>query len=133
MILPITIFLIAITTAFGMLAFRAWELRTGRVETGTFEEHTLPSFSFRQFERTMLYLAKHVIQWIVLFVVKHWFIFITKGKKWISEKWPKIHAYFEPKISDSPTPTKLSFVKRAVLESKAKIKHIKEKVKEEHE
>lgn len=133
MILPITIFVIAIATAFGMLTFRAWELRTGRVKEGVFEEHTLPSFSFRQFERTMLYLAKHIIQWIVLFLVKHWFILVTKVKKLVADKWPKIHAYFEPKVSESPTPTKISFVKRAVLESKAKIKRIKEKVKEEHE
>lgn len=133
MIIPIIIFLTAITTAFGMLAFRAWELRTGRVNEGVFEEHTLPSFSFRQFERTMLYLAKHIIQWIVLFLAKQWFIIVTKAKKWVVEKWPKIHAYFEPKTQQSGTPTKLSFVKRAVLESKAKIKHIREKVKEEHE
>ncbi|MBP6908505.1 MAG: hypothetical protein KBB75_01625 [Candidatus Pacebacteria bacterium] len=131
--LLIVIFFIAIITAFTMLAFRAWELRTGRITSpeGQTQSH-IPEFSFRQLEKTMLYITKHVVQWIVLTTVKYWFIGLAKTKKWLLEKWPHIHKHFEKDTNASPQPIRHSFVKRAVLESKAKIQKIKERVKEDH-
>lgn len=129
----IIIFFISIILAFGMLTFRAWEIRTARVSIPDNKDGVLPNISFRHVEKSMLYLTKHVIQGLILTCVKYWYIFITKTKKWVSEKWPKIHSYFEKKESVSLEPSKPSFLEKAILESKAKIKRIKEKVKREHE
>lgn len=112
--------------------FRAWEIRTSRVGIPTSDKDIFPEIHFRHVEKIMLYLAKHVIQWIVLVVVKYWFIVSTKVKNWIGRNWPKIHEFFKKKTTDT-NPKKSSFVSRAVLESKIKIKRIKEKVRREHE
>ncbi len=116
-----------------MLAFRAWEIRTARVSIPDNKDGVLPNLTFRHVEKSMLYLTKHVIQGVILTCVKYWYIGVTKTKKWISDKWPKIHSYFEKKEEVSSEPSKPSFFQKAILESKAKIKRIKEKVKNEHE
>lgn len=92
----------------------------------------MPEVSFRHIEKIMLYLTKHIVQGIVLTTVKYWFIITTKGKKVLIDRWPKVNDYFKKKPG-SPNTTKPSFVKRAIIESKTKIKKIKEKVKKEHE
>ena len=113
-----------------MISFRVWEIKTARAQSKEVIEITLPEFPFRHLEKNMLYWAKHIIQGVVLVSAKYWFILTTKFKKWFNEKWPKINAYFK-KNTDSNTSYRHSFLKKAILESKAKIKHIKEKVKEE--
>ena len=128
----IILFLIAIIMAFLMLSFRAWEIKTLQVETTTSPRKLIPEMYFRHLEKTMLHLAKHVIQWVVLIVVKGWFIVTTKIKKWVGMNWPKIDKFFR-KSKDNTDPQKFSFVKKAVLESRMKIRRIKEKVKREHE
>ncbi|MCX6756466.1 MAG: hypothetical protein NTX85_03940 [Candidatus Nomurabacteria bacterium] len=130
MIFVVIIFFIAIITAYGMLAFRAWELRTGQVDkeiVGSPVQH----LSLRQIEKIMLYLLKHFIQGVVILVVKYWFIAITKISVWLKEKWPKVSAIFEKK-PESTIPKKPSFITKAVLESKSKIKRLKQKIREEH-
>jgi hypothetical protein len=130
MTLTIIIFFVSIITAFTMLAFRAWELRTGKVQIPGSQEPAMPDFAFRHVEKNMLYLTKHIVQVIILTCAKYWFIFTTRTKKWISEKWPKIHARFEKKPETEKTET--SFVGRAIIESRMKIKRMKERVKKEH-
>lgn len=115
-----------------MLFFRAWEIRTSRVQIQENPEFTLPKLPFRHLEKNMLYLTKHIVQGLLFIFAKYWFIFTTKIKKSFDEKWPKINSYFKKKI-DSSASYRHSFFKKAVLESKAKIKHIREKVKEEIE
>ena len=133
MLVPFIIFIAALLVAFGMLVFRAWELRTERIKVPGVVEETLPDLSFRHVEKSMLYLTKHLVQGIVLWVVKHWFILITKTKKFIADKWPKFYAKFQKKPEATDVNKKPSFFKKAILESEAKIKRIKEKVKREHE
>ena len=115
-----------------MLSFRAWEIKTLQTEPGTSPRQLIPEMYFRHLEKIMLHLAKHIIQWIVLVVVKYWFIIYTKTKKWGVKNLPKIYKYFKEKTKDID-PQKLSFVRKAILESKMKIQRIKEKVKKEHE
>lgn len=133
MLLTIIIFFIAITLAFGMLTFRAWELKTDRVRIPENVESPLPDLSFRHVEKSMLYFTKHIVQNIVLVLAKYWFIMVTRTKKWVSDKWPKISAYFDKTPEATDTPTKPSFFRKAILESEAKIRRIKEKVKQDHE
>jgi hypothetical protein len=116
--------------AFGMLSYRSWEIKTARTQNIEAKEFVLPELPFRHLEKNMLYLAKYVIQSLVIILAKYWFITITKFKKWFDEKWPKINAYFKKK-TDSSISYRHSFLKKAILESKAKIKHIRKKVKEE--
>ena len=131
MIIPIIIFLIAIIAAFGMLFYRAWEIRTSRIVIKEERENYLPKLSLKEVEKLALYVIKHVIQSVVVFVVKSWFLFITKTKIWIQNNSPKIHKFFQKKTcTDS---RKISFVERAIIESKIKIKKVKEKIKKEHE
>lgn len=129
----IIIFFISIIIVFGMLSFRAWEIRTSQVNNEVLNpQNQIPELSFRQIEKNMLYFTKHVVQVIILTGAKYWFIIVTKTKKKVSDKWPQIHAYFQKK-PESQKPGKPSFIQRAVLESKSKIKRIREQVREDHE
>jgi hypothetical protein len=130
MIFYIIIFLLAIILAFGMLLFRIWEIKTNRKQIEK-EELSLPELPFRHLEKNMLYLTKHVVQGLVLVVVKYWFISVIKTKKFIIENWPKIHHFFKRKPRKENS--KMSFTKRAILESKFKIKRMKQRIREEIE
>lgn len=113
-----------------MLVFRAWEIKTGRITLGEEPKYKL-ELSFRYIEKIILYITKHVIQWIVLSSVKLWFLVITKTRLLIQNKLPKISKFFQKKQNNDPR--KISFVQRAVIESKIKIKKVKEKIKKDHE
>ncbi len=114
-----------------MLLFREWEIRTSKIEIK--EEHKIHTgeLSFRRLEKIILYLTKHIIQWIILSSVKAWFIIITKTKFWIKNNLPKVNKLFQKKVcSDS---RKISFVEKAIVESRIKIKKAKDKIKKDHE
>lgn len=113
-----------------MLVFRAWEIKTGRITLGEEPRYKL-ELSFRYIEKIILYITKHVIQWIVLSSVKLWFLVLTKTRLLIQNKLPKISKFFQKKQNNDPR--KISFVQRAVIESKIKIKKVKEKIKKDHE
>ena len=115
-----------------MLFFRAWEIRTSRVQIQEKPEINLPQLSFRHLEKNMLYLTKYIVQGLLFIFAKYWFVITTKVKRWFNEKWPKINSYFK-KSTEPNTPYRHSFLRKAILESKAKIKNIREKVKEEIE
>jgi hypothetical protein len=114
-----------------MLTYRAWEIKTLRTDSATPSRKLVPEIYFRHLERIMLHLAKHIIQSIVLIIVKSWFIISTKIKKWAGNNWPKVYKFFTKKTQSAEN-QKPSFVQRAVLESKVKIRRIKEKVKKDH-
>jgi hypothetical protein len=97
------------------------------------KEKFTPELSFRRFEKIFLFLVKHIIQWIVLSSVKVWYLIITKTKIWFQSKLPKIHNFFRRKETNGTDSRKISFVERAVMESKIKIKKVKEKIKRDHE
>lgn len=131
MILTIIIFLIAITIASLMLLFRAWEIRTNRIEIDENKKNYTKELSFRYFEKIILFLAKHIIQWIVISSVKFWYTITTKIKFIVQNKLPKINKFLRRKNEGDSR--KISFIQRAVIESKIKIKKVKEKIKKEHE
>jgi len=132
MTLIIIIFFISILLAFGMLSFRAWEIKTSRVQIPENNKSSLPKISFRHLEKNMLYLTKYIVQGILFIFAKYWFIITTKIRKWFNSKWPKINSYFRNKKEEEQnTSYRHSFFKKAILESKAKIRNIREKVKEE--
>ena len=112
--------------------YRAWEIKTSRVEKPGPDKKVFPKIYFRHVEQVMLYLIKRGVQWVVIIVVKYWFIIATKIRKWGSKNLPKIFSFFKKKTKDFDQ-QKRSFVRKAVLESKAKIRRIKEKVRREHE
>lgn len=128
MIFYIIIFLITIIFAFGMLLFRVWEIKTNRkiVEK---DNLSFPEIPFRHVEKNMLYLTKHIVVGLVLVTVKYWFISVIKTKKFVVENWPKIHHLLKKKYKKNEG--KMSFAKRAILESKFKIKKMKQKIKDE--
>ncbi len=132
MLVTIIIFFIAIISLFAMIMFRAWEIETSRTEKALSARKIVPEIYFRHIEKIVLYLTKHIVQWIVLVVVKYWYIFFTKTKKWTKNNLPKISNYFRSKAKNIKKQND-SFVKRAINESKTKIKRIKEKVRKEHE
>jgi len=132
MIYIFIIFFIAMTTAFGMLLFRAWEIKTNRVETVEEHEKYKPELSFKKIEKISLFLAKHTIQWIVLSCVKLWFTITTKIKIFVVNKLPKINKFFHREIK-TEGPRRISFIQRAIIESKIKIKKVREKIQKEHE
>lgn len=129
MILNIIIFLVAIVISFGMLAYRAWEIETSRVAYNSSEKNEF-GVPFRKIEKNIFFFTKHIVQHILVFVAKYWFIISIKTKKKYQEAWPKIHDYLLRKKITSRE--KNLFIKRAVIESKMKIRHIKEKIKREN-
>jgi len=131
MLIFIIIFFVAIISALGMLMFRAWEIKTSRVEDPS-STQIFPKIYFRHVEKIMLYLAKHIIQWIVLIIVKYWFILVAKTKKWGDKNLPKISEFFKKKTNNI-NEQRNSFVRKSILESKMKIRHIREKVRKDHE
>lgn len=128
----IILFFIAIILAFIMLSYQAWEIKTLRTEKVNNLPKIIPKIYFRHLEKNMLYIIKHIIQGIILVTVKYWYITEAKTKKWIKKNWPKVSNYFRAKTSNI-NERKNSFIKRAVLESKIKIRRVKEKVKRENE
>lgn len=115
-----------------MIMFRAWEIKTSRVEISEPKRKIMPEIYFRHIEKIMLYSAKYFIQWLVLGIAKVWFIATAKTKKYVVKNLPKIHSFFKKKTKDL-NQQKNTFVQRAILESKSKIRKMKEKVKKEHE
>jgi hypothetical protein len=133
MILIIIIFFITIIGAFGMLMFRSWEIRTNRIMIEENLQTYKKGLSFREIEKIVLHTIKHIIQWVVVSVIKLWFLIITKLNIWLKNKSPKLNKFFRKKEKNYIDSRKISFVERAVMESKIKIKKVKEKIKKEHE
>ncbi len=127
MTFTVIIFILSIVSAFYMLLLKAYKIRrTHNISL----ENKIPVFPFRHLEKIMLYFIKYIIQTFVFIFIKYWFIIIAKIKKWFIDKWPKINSYFKKK-PDLNKPYRHSFFQKAILESKAKIKSIKEKVDKE--
>jgi hypothetical protein len=118
---------------FGMIMFQAWEIKKAEGLKPQLNKKIIPEIYFRHVEKIMLYLAKHIIQSIVLIIVKYYFIFSTKFKKWIGKNWPRVYYFFKKKEVMNTEIQKNSFFRKAVLESRVKIKKIKENVRREHE
>ena len=125
------LFFISIIVAFGMLLFRAWEIKTMRVIPIINKEEKRLEISFRYLEKNFLYIIKKLIIITVTIIAKYWIIIVTKIKKEVSENWPKIHKLFESKPKEI-MPRKHSFLSQTILESKARISRIKEKIKKDH-
>ncbi len=131
MIFTISIFFIAIIGAFGMLMFRAWEIRTSRLIIEEKQNKHVRELSFRYIEKIILFLIKHIIQWIILSTVKIWYLVTTKIRVLLQNKLPKVNKFIQKKTNTDSR--KISFIQRAIIESRIKIKKIKEKIKKEHE
>jgi hypothetical protein len=131
MLIVIIIFLIAITSLFFMIIFRAWEIKKVETSIPLPSREIVPKVYFRHIEKIVLYLTKYIIQSIVFISVKYWFIGLTKIKKWGLKNWPKVYKFFKKNRVDV-NPARNSFIRKTILESKIRIKSIKEKVKREH-
>lgn len=127
----IIIFFVSLAIAFMMLNYSAWQVKNG--ERGKERTWMLVFPPIRHIEKYLLYFLKHFIQKVILFCVKYWFLFITKIKKWIIENWPKIKNRFSKNKKEEIYPKSPSFLRRAVFESKVKIKRIRQKIKEEND
>ena len=114
-----------------MIMFRAWEINKIDKQNPLPDRKIIPEVYFRHTEKIMLYLAKYIIQSIVFIIMKYWFIALTKTKKWLWKSLPRFYNLFIKKINDTETQND-SFFRRAVLESKVKIRKIKENVRREH-
>jgi hypothetical protein len=126
----IIIFFFALILSFIMLNYRAWEIKEKKIEKPSPDLKIIPEIYFRQIEKIMLYLAKHTIQWVVLTIIRFYFIAVNKIKKIIQKKLPKIYNIFKKKTRINGK--KISSVYRALIELKTKIKKIKEKTKKEN-
>lgn len=132
----ITIFLVSILSAFMILNYSAFEVRSGmRGEKRTWHIIVPP---IRHLEKYLLYFLKHLIQSIVLLTVKYWILFVTRLQKWWITAWPKIQKIFTRKKHDirdieNQYPKNPSFLRRAIFESKIKIKRMKQKIREDND
>lgn len=126
MTILIIIFILTTMVLVSMLYYRAWQIdKMGQDNFGT-QRKLPPELYFRHIEKIMLYLTKYAVQWVILSGAKGWFKIKAKTNKWIQKNSPKIHKFFEKKES-----TKKTFVGKAILESKIKIRRIKERIERE--
>ncbi len=130
MIIIIIIFLISLLVAFGILAYSAQEVEAGRRQITSIWK---PNVGFRKIEKDMLYYTKDVAQAVVLTTVKYSLIGAMKTKKAAREHIPKMYTKAKNIFSKGAPSDKPSFIQKAVLESKTKIRRIRDKVKAEHE
>src|SRR5574343_357733 len=126
MTILIIIFILSIIAILGMLTYRAWQIESSGRENFLIIRKLPPEIYFRQIEKIMLYLTKHALQSIVLLGAKGWFTIKAKINKWIQKNSPRIHKLFEKKEN-----TRKTFVGKAILESKIKIRRIKERIERE--
>ncbi len=127
MTLVIIIFLVSIAFLFGMLFYQAWEIKEEKIERPARDKNFLPALYFRQIEKIMLYWTKRGIQWMILMTVKYWTILVEENKKIINKKFPQIKTFFKRRRNHG------NFIHRAMIESKFKIKRVREKVKKEYQ
>ncbi len=130
MTLVIIIFLVSIAFLFGMLFYQAWEIKQGKIERPSKNKNFLPALYFRQIEKIMLYWTKRGIQWLILVTVKYWTILVEENKKIINKKFPQIKTFFK-KLKQRRNHG--DFIHRAMIESRFKIKRVREKVKKEYQ
>jgi hypothetical protein len=114
-----------------MISYRAWEIRTSKIDILTNDVKREIQLCFRNVEKIILYITKKIILNIITISVKFWLILKIKIKKKIIENWPKIHNLLIKKEKEL-TPKKNSFIKQTILEAKVRISKIKEKIKNEH-
>ncbi len=126
MTILIVIFILSTVALAGMLYYRAWQIDKAEKDKFSAQRKLPPELYFRHIEKIMLYLTKHIVQWLILSGAKCWFKIKAKTNKWIQKNSPRIHKFFEKKES-----TKKTFVGKAILESKIKIRRIKERIEKE--
>lgn len=114
-----------------MVTFRAWEIKNGRATEPTTFRKIFPEIYFRHTEKIMLYWSKNIIHWVILYIVKYWFIISTKTKKWFDKKLPQIRIFFK-RLSRDGGKIREIFAHRSVIELRTKIKHMREKVRREN-
>lgn len=130
MTISIIIFLISLLVIFGILISSARKVQLGQRQI---DGMWAPDVSFRKIEKYVLYYTKNIVQITVITVVKYSMIGAIKTKKIIREKLPHIHHKIKKVISKREPGSKPSFIQKAVLESKTKIRRIKDKVKRDHQ
>jgi hypothetical protein len=131
MVTTVTTFFVAIVVAFMTLSYSAWEVRTGR--RVILAPSPVPKLSFRTIEKSVLYLLKTSLQSIVIIGAKFWFLGMAKLRKFSREKLPKIYRFLGMTARNEDGTKKPSFARRAIMESRTKIKRIRERIKREHE
>ncbi len=125
-----TIFIVSFVITFGLL-YRSWrELKAGKRAIIPQEPKDI---SYRTIEKYVLYYGKNFAQILVINVVKYSLIFRIKAKKLVLEKWPSTYEKIKNIGKGKSSNGKPSFLAKAILESKTKIRRIKDKVRKEHE
>lgn len=131
MTISIIIFLISLLIVFGILISSTLKVRSGKRQINGI---WVPDVSFRKIEKVVLYYTKNIVQITVITVVKYSLITFIKTKKGVKENWPHIHKKIKKVLTKKEkSDSKPSFIQKAVLESKTKIRRIKDKVRKEHE
>jgi beta-xylosidase len=131
MTISIIIFIISLLIVFGILLSSAHQVRRGQRQV---DGIWAPDVSFRKIEKYVLYYTKNIVQITVVTVVKYSMIGAIKTKKIVREKWPHVHTKVKKILSKKENVDgKPSFIQKAILESKTKIRRIKDKVKRDHQ
>lgn len=128
MTISLIIFTISLLIVLGILISSARKVERGIRQI---DKVRVPDVSFRKIEKYMLYYTKNIVQITVITVVKYSMISAIKTKKIVREKLPHIHNKIKKVLSKKDN--KPSFIQKAILESKTKIRRIKDKVKREHQ
>ncbi len=132
MIFFIIVFVIAIITAFIVLDYRVWQMRNSQ-EVVVFEvKNPASHITLRKIELGILHFLKYCMQKVIIISAKYWFLATAKSKKFISERWPKIHSIFQKKTVIPSEIQQPSFFAKALMESKIKVRHLRKKIKEDH-
>lgn len=130
MTISIIIFAVSLIVVFWVLVRSARQISTGKRQL---KADFTPDISFRKIEKYVLYYTKNIVQVTVVTVVKYSMITALKTKKVLKDKWPSIHNSVKKVFKKREAGEKPSFIQKAILESKTKIRRIKDKVKKDHQ
>ncbi len=130
MLIATILFLIGILITLTVVSYSANEVKMGARQVNT--TNAPSELSFRKIEKVVLYYGKYIIQGLIITTVKYSFIAKTKTQKFLMDKWPKVHKVIIL-TTKKPILKTGSFISHTIKESKIKIKHIKERVKRDHD
>ena len=74
MLFTIILFFLTTAIAFAMIAHKVWQLRSGRIATGSYEEADWHDLSIESIRLRLLEVAKFSVHHFVLYTLKLWIL-----------------------------------------------------------
>ncbi len=131
MAIILILFCISLIGLSSMISYRAWELRTGKIDLANIE--SLPAIphlklNIKQIKKATPVVTKYIIHSILLFFAKNYLQLKKFINRVLSERFPRLFANNE---LNGRTAKPTSFFLRTMAEYKVKLRKMKERMADE--